>query len=122
MWFGATRGPYGTPDHGTREVAMLLPNQFGLHDVSGNVWEWCQDWYGGYSAGAATDPVGPASGAFRVLRGGCWDNHARSCRSAHRRGSNPDGRGSDVGVRLAWIPLGHLAADPAWMLYSALSD
>ncbi len=69
--------------------------------MSGNVFEWCQDWYGSYSAGAQTNPTGPASGSYRVLRGGSWYYYAGYCRVSFRDGHNPDLRGSYLGMRLA---------------------
>ena len=80
------------------------PNELGLYDMSGNVWEWCRDWSGSYS-GDATDPTGPASGSRRVGRGGSWLSNARECRSAYRSSFSPGGRGNNLGFRLALVPV-----------------
>ena len=79
---------------------MKLPNVWGLHDMHGNVWEWCQDWYGGYGSDSVTDPIGLESGSFRVIRGGSWSNNARSCRSAYRVRYTPDYTYYDPGFRV----------------------
>ena len=86
---------------GTHPVGQKRANEWGLHDMLGNVWEWTGDWYGEeYPSGAVTDPRGPASGSGRVVRGGGWSNSARDVRSADRTSYSPGSRFSDFGFRL----------------------
>ena len=85
----------------THPVATKSPNELGIYDMSGNVLEWCQDWEGNYSSSSQTNPTGPSSGSFRVIRGGDWLNNAACCRSAFRGCGTPDGRGYNLGLRLA---------------------
>ena len=85
----------------TAPVGQFPANPFGLHDVHGNVWEWCQDWYGGYESVAVTDPAGPPGGSYRVFRGGSWSRDAADCRSAFRSRLGPSFRWCYLGFRLA---------------------
>jgi len=91
---------------GTHPVGQKEPNAFGLYDMHGNVWQWCQDWYAEdyYGKSLATDPEGPVQGTFRVLRGGSWDYSSMDCRSAFRRWYNPDRRKYYIGFRVVAVP------------------
>ncbi|MBQ3247480.1 MAG: formylglycine-generating enzyme family protein [Alistipes sp.] len=90
----------------THPVGQKQPNELGLYDMSGNVYEWCSDWFGRYSSGSQTNPTGPAKGSRRVLRGGSWLNAGR-CRVSYRGSDDPSSSGFYCGIfgfRLACQP------------------
>ena len=94
--------PIGGPnvDYGTSAVGQKRGNEWGLHDMLGNVWEWTADWYGEYPSGSVTDPRGPSTGLERVGRGGCWFSEAGRVRSAARFSRAPDAPIHAIGFRL----------------------
>jgi formylglycine-generating enzyme required for sulfatase activity len=96
MASGRTSGP--------RIVAAKKPNPWGLYDMSGNLWQWCRDWYGPYAGGEVIDPAGPASGVTRANRGGSFGSAARDERSANRASTPPAEASAYRGFRLALVP------------------
>ena len=105
----ADRYPYGGDAKGqymdrTTAVGSYQANAFGLFDMHGNVWECCADWFGSYPTQPGKDPVGPATGQGRVLRGGSWAVSGHSCRSACRCADSPRYRGFNIGFRVVCSP------------------
>jgi formylglycine-generating enzyme required for sulfatase activity len=91
-------------DRQTHPVGQKKANAWGLFDMHGNVWQWCQDRYGDYPGSDQVDPLGPVQGSDRVIRGGGWDDGGRHCRSAFRYGFIPEFRVNHRGFRLALVP------------------
>jgi formylglycine-generating enzyme required for sulfatase activity len=101
---GTINNPSGIYLGITTPVGSYAPNPWGLYDMIGNVSEWCQDWHDVYPGGSVIDPQGPATGTFRVIRGGNWQNYARNCRSAIRNSTYPEYRDNFFGFRVLLAP------------------
>ena len=84
-------------------VGTKNANELGIYDMSGNVWEWCQDSYGKYSNEVQTNPSGPETGSFRVSRGGSWGSSAKCCRVSYRSIYYPSDRDDNLGFRLVLL-------------------
>jgi formylglycine-generating enzyme required for sulfatase activity len=108
-WYSGNNGANGasgSSTYGTKAVGGKFANALGLHDMAGNVFEWCQDWYGPYSSGSVTNPTGPETGTGRLMRGGFWGDSSNTCRGSQRNSGYPvpDGAGSVVGFRAVRNP------------------
>jgi formylglycine-generating enzyme required for sulfatase activity len=92
---------YDNSEFKIHEIGKKPPNELGLHDMSGNVMEWCWDWLGDYTGDSKDNPVGPPSGMYRVIRGGAWSVAVHFSRIAYRHNNLPSYRGVNLGFRVA---------------------
>ena len=90
----------------TAPVGQFGANDYGLYDMTGNVWEWCRDWYPAdyYSKSPSRNPENTTTATYRVLRGGSWNNNAQNCRTANRNNNTPSNRNNNNGFRLVFLP------------------
>ncbi|GBU22738.1 hypothetical protein R80B4_02650 [Fibrobacteres bacterium R8-0-B4] len=102
-WYSGNNGSFGSVNYGAKPVGTKNPNELGIYDMSGNVWEWVSDRYGKYSSTAQTNPTGPTSGSYRVFRGGSWGNDAWYCRVSFRDHFTPDYSNDILGFRLVLL-------------------
>jgi formylglycine-generating enzyme required for sulfatase activity len=91
-------------------VGKYPPNAWGLHDMHGNVWEWCADWFGDHPSGT----IRGVTGAYRVLKGGCWSTFPDYCESAYYRGCDPKFKFNDIGFRLSLVSVEQPEPKPEW--------
>lgn len=94
----------GHRDYGTHPVKSKKPNELGIYDMSGNVLEWCSDWWENYTAKAETNPQGPATGEWKVLRGGQWGTYGREGRVSNRTNNHVGGKNDFTGLRIVLVP------------------
>lgn len=98
---GACGWYYSNSESTTHEVGSKFPNELGIYDMSGNVREWCNDWFGSYTSSSVSNPQGPSSGNMKINRGGSWTTPAINCRNSYRHTDFPSDASQDLGFRLA---------------------
>jgi formylglycine-generating enzyme required for sulfatase activity len=105
-WWCSNNGAFNTPEYGSKIAGGKLPNNWGIHDMHGNVWEWCQDWWHADYTGAPADGSAwiAGGGRYRVIRSGDWGASASESRSARRSAIEPTGANTRTGFRVAWTP------------------